>query len=366
MAALPDNATRPAPVDLGPASSVEGNAPASVTVVLKLRNADEMQARMEAIYSDGNPEFHRFLSIEQFSAQFGPAPETIAQVARHFEDAGFSVARMSVAHLSVTGSIAAMEAEFGVTLHTFEVPATTSAAPHRYRSPVGILQLPNDIAAAVDGVVGLDTRPRYRSQLLQSTRMHALAPPASLTSSVSGLKNAPGALTVLDFANYYGVEPLYHHGLDGRGTTIGIVTLASFTPSDAFGYWNSLDLEVSPNRITEIEIDGGSGPPSDASGSVETTIDVEQAGGLAPAAKIHVYEAPNTNQGFVDAFAAVIETNRADTISCSWGDWEYYFYLDAPGPRGGAAIDPRTGNPSTQSIILKNLFAQAALQGQSI
>src|SRR4051812_38358648 len=49
------------------------------------------------------------------------------------------------------------------------------------------------------------------------------------------------------------------------------------------------------------QIDGGSGPPSDASGSDETTLDVEQAGGVAPAAKIIVYEAPNTLQGWIDA-----------------------------------------------------------------
>jgi subtilase family serine protease len=48
---------------------------------------------------------------------------------------------------------------------------------------------------------------------------------------------------------------------------------------------------------------GGRALPGDASGSLETTIDVEQSGGIAPGAKIIVYQAPNTNQGFVDVFA---------------------------------------------------------------
>ena len=68
-----------------------------------------------------------------------------------------------------------------------------------------------------------------------------------------------------------------------------------------------------------MQIDGGAGAPSDACGSDETTLDVEQSGGLAPGAKIIVYEAPNTNQGFADAFAAAIDTNRADTVSTQLG-----------------------------------------------
>ncbi len=33
-----------------------------------------------------------------------------------------------------------------------------------------------------------------------------------------------------------------------------------------------------------------------ASGSIETTLDVEQSGGIAPGAKIIVYQGANTNQ----------------------------------------------------------------------
>jgi kumamolisin len=212
-----------------------------------------------------------------------------------------------------------MESEFGVALHTFEAPATSRVGSRRFRSPIGAAQLAPDIAGAVTAVLGLDTRAPYRPQSISSAGRHGSGPFAGMSSAGSSLANPLGALTVLDFAKYYDVEPLYHQNLKGRGTTIGIVTFASFTPSDAFGYWHSLGLNVSAKRITEVQVDGGSGPPSDASGSYETTLDIEQSGGVAPAANIRVYEAPNTSQGFFDAFAAVIDSNTADTISCSWG-----------------------------------------------
>ena len=100
--------------------------------------------------------------------------------------------------------------------------------------------------------------------------------------------------------------------MTGAGRTIGILTFAAFTPSDAFAYWAALGLKVNPNRIQIVNVDGGPGAPSDASGSLETTLDVEQSGGIAPGANIIVYQAPNTLANFVDVFAAAIDANKAD------------------------------------------------------
>jgi kumamolisin len=154
------------------------------------------------------------------------------------------------------------------------------------------------------------------------------------------------------------VTPLYNRGISGKNRTIGIVTLASFTPSDAFYYWKTvLGLNVDPNRITIVNVDGGPGAPSNASGSDETTLDVQQSGGLAPNAKIIVYQAPNTDQAFVDAFAAAISSNKADAISCSWGEWEEFLV------QGNSFTDPDSAGDLS---AMHNLFIQAALQGQSL
>ena len=123
--------------------------------------------------------------------------------------------------------------------------------------------------------------------------------------------NPPGLLTVTDFASRYDVTPLYSQGISGQGRTVGIVTVANFTPSDAFVYWNGLNLPVDPNRLAVVNIDGGPGVPNDVSGSSETTLDVEQAGGVAPGASIVVYQAPNTDQGYLDAIAAAVQSNEA-------------------------------------------------------
>jgi len=354
---------KPEVIDLGAAENVAGQAQVSVTVALKLRNADQLESLLRATYTTGGPNFRKFLTPQEFSAKFGPTPESVARVSQHFEKAGLHVAQLTGTHLSVSGSTAAIQSEFGVQLHAFEVASTATTAAYSFRAPVGNAQIASAIADVVQSVYGLDTRPHYRPHLMRSAVQQGNGPlvraPVAVTPDAT---NAPGSLTVTDFAKHYDVNPLYHSGVSGKGATIGIVTFASFTPSDAFAYWSALGLNVASNRIHVVEVDGGSGPVSDAGGSLESTLDVEQSGGLSPGSKVVVYEGPNTDQGFIDAFAKAIDSNAADTISCSWGEWEF-FDLAA---QGNIVTDPVTGRTTSTLQAVNDLFVQAALQGQSM
>ena len=95
-----------------------------------------------------------------------------------------------------------------------------------------------------------------------------------------------------------------------------------------------LHITTKPNRITSYNVDNGPGPPSEAAGSGESDLDVEQAGALAPDANIVVYPAPDTEGGYADAFFAAASQNLADTVSSSWGESETL--LQASAATGGA------------------------------
>ena len=350
----------PKAVDLGSQSA--SNAIVTVTVALKLRDADDMQSLLQALYTSGGPQYHQFISADQFRARFAPTDATVQRAIKSFQAAGLQVTRVSSNLLSVTGPQAAVEKAFSVSLHTFEIPAHGNVGAYRFHAPSSAPQVEPTLAADVQGVFGLDSRPRFQPHI-----QHA---PASLNQSLTpkgstpaaGAPNTPdrpGLWTVTDFADYYDVNPLYSNGIQGQHRTLAIVTLAAFTPSDAFTYWNSLGLTTDPNRITVVNVDGGPGAPSDASGSDETTLDVEQSGGIAPAASVIVYQAPNTDQGFVDAFAQAIDGNQADSISTSWGSWEFF-------PSQTDVNNPDNGRSENELKVFNDLFIQAALQGQSM
>jgi len=354
--------TMPAAVDLGLAQGSGTNSQITVTVALKLRNPDQLQELLQKVYTPQSSQYRSFLSKDEFAAQFGPTAESVAQVTQHFQKAGFSVTRSSTAQLKVTGSIAAVQKEFAVQLHDYAVGASASTPEFRFRAPTATPAISVQIADSVQGAFGFNTRPSFRPNIKTGGPVrsaHRINPVKS--SKAPATTDEPGVWTVQDFAEYYNVEPLYSKGISGSNQTIGIVTLASFTTSDAFAYWNSLNLKVNKNRIKVLQIDGGSGPPSDASGSDETTLDVEQSGGIAPGANLLVYEAPNTEQGFIDAFSSVVDQNTADTVSVSWGEWEWLDTIAVDD-----VIDPTNPHRTTTFLkALNDVLIQAALQGQS-
>jgi subtilase family serine protease len=356
--ALPiPNAATPKAVDRGPLKTQSGT-PLSVTVALRLPKLNEAEELLISLHTRGDAQFHKFLTPAQFTARFAPTNAEVARVIASLAKYGLTAERTSATTLKVTGLPADMERAFAVSLHSYEVPAHGDVAGYTFHAPLSRATIPSEISASVAAVVGLDSRPSYRPN-------HRTAPLALRRSRTNakpaGSGNPPGFLTVTDFANQYDVQPLYNSGVSGNGRTLGIVTLASFTPSDAFAYWSALGLSVDPSRITIVNIDGGPGAPSDASGSLETTIDVEQSGGIAPGANVIVYQSPNTNQGFVDNFAAAIESNTADSISVSWGFWEWYQNLE-----NSPVTDPITGQTVGITDAFHELFVQAAIQGQTL
>lgn len=352
------NARTPKATDLGELTAKAGATPITVTIALSMRNLAQAEALLSSINTPGDAQYHHFLTAAQFAARFAPTDADVAKVTLGLAKYGLTVQRTSTTTLAVTGLPANMERAFSVKLHRYEVPAYDSTSGYSYHAPLTRPTVPAEIAGAVAGVAGLDSKPRFHP-------LHVLSP-ESVTKAHSAMpslsaRNVPGEWTVNDFVNYYDVQPLYNAGISGANRTLGIMTLASFTPSDAFEYWSAIGLTVDPNRVHIVDVDGGPGAPSDRSGSDETTLDVEQSGGIAPGATIYVYQAPNTNQGFVDLFATAVDANKADTLSISWGEWEWFDNFE-----NNPVTNPTTGRTTSTLEAVHELLLRAAIQGQTV
>jgi kumamolisin len=352
--AVPVIAARQGAVDRG---ALDGRTPISVTIALELPGLNEAERLQQALYTPGDAQFHKFLTADQFVARFAPTDADIAKVAAALAKYGLAMEKTTATTLKVTGLAADMERAFSVSLHTYEVAQHDNIAGYTYHAPLSRPTIPTEISGAVIAVVGLDNSPVAHPHLRSVSGLkHARFP--MVPHKTSGIPF--GFLTVADFARDYDVNPLYKKGVTGSGRTIGVLTLAAFTPSDAYVYWEAVGLKVDSNRIKIVNIDGGPGAPSDASGSDETTLDVEQSGGVAPGANIIVYQAPNTNQGFLDLFAAATDANFVDTFSTSWGEWEWLDNLEL-----SPVTDPITGKTVSFYEATHELLLRASIQGQS-
>jgi kumamolisin len=194
-----------------------------------------------------------------------------------------------------------------------------------------------------------------------SNAVHAdqqvLHPQSSSTQQCIAETGLPLACnTPQDFASDYNLTGLYRRGATGQGRTVAIVTLAALDPGAPQYFWkNILNMTPSGRTVTTVNVDGGPGAPSDDSGTGETDLDAEQSGALAPGANVIVYQAPNTDPGFFDAFAQAASDNTADSVSTSWGESEVVVKeLVASGSETPAYL-----------AAFDEVFAELAAQGQS-
>jgi subtilase family serine protease len=335
-----------------------GATPAAETVtaslILKVRNLDALETFVALSQEPALPTFHKFLSVREFSQLFSPSQSDIATITRYLNGFGIKVDEVYADRLLIhaTGTAAAFNQAFDVDMHQFTSHGRQFRRPrHAPRVPL----LLRDILVAVGGFsTEPQFRPMHRTAQSVGAAARIAAQPPVLPRNGAIATGVPGSFTVGDVANLYNINPLYDAAIDGSGTTLGIVTLANFDPADAFTYWSLIGLDVDPGRITQVHVDGG-GPLSAADGSGETALDVEQSGGLAPGAKIIVYDAPNTDFGFIDLFYKAASDNLVDTLSVSWGSAEEFYFQSVVG------VD-RTG----ELFAFHQAFLESAAQGISL
>ncbi len=140
----------------------------------------------------------------------------------------------------------------------------------------------------------------------------------SACSAASSAASSAGAYTAGQIAQAYGFSSgAYAKGLFGAGQTIGLFELAPYSSSDISSFESCYGITT---PVSQVQVDGGG--TSGLGGSAEDTLDIEDAAALAPEAKIVVYEAPNSQVGSIDDYAAIANADAAQVVSTSWGECE--------------------------------------------
>jgi kumamolisin len=327
------------------------NTPEQVSFVLKARGLRQLEASVDAGMPRG------YLSVGQFAHLFGQPLGNVLALEKYLNSFGIKTrAYRDGLDVASHGTAGEYDKALSVKQNNYSLPATKASDGQPGRAAMTIhgttdsALLPRRLAAFVLSILGITNYPSFATNL-----QHAAKPATGVTLKESA--TFKGTMTPTNFAKRYNLDPLYAEGATGAGETIGIVTLASLNPENPEYFWkNIMHISTKPDRIRLVNIDGGAGPVSLAAGSDETTLDVEQSGGVAPDANIRVYQAPNSDPGFLDAFFAAASQNIADTVSTSWGESETS--LDA-----GISSDQES--PAYYQAT-DEAFLELAAQGQSM
>ena len=226
-------------------------------------------ASIEAFLADqqlpGSPNFHKWLTPEQFGDRFGLTAGDIAKVTSWVESQGLKVEHVARGRHWVTFSGTADQAArtFHTRFHRFQVNGQAHFAN------VDEPSVPAALQDVVGGFLGLnDFKPHsnaVRPQYTSSKGAHTLVPD--------------------DLAAIYNIAPLYAAGIDGTGQKIAIIGDSSLDLSDIRGFRKQFNLPY--NDPIQILIGDDPGYNSDV---VESNLDIEWANAVARGAQIvYVY-----------------------------------------------------------------------------
>ncbi len=255
------------------------------------------------------------LTRAQYRQQHGADPAAITLVRAFAKEFGLTVEKGTPKPerriIKLTGTVTAMQKAFGVTLTQKVLDGNT------YRVREGSILLPTELAGAVEAVLGLDNRPQARP--------HFRVLGSTINANVGGTGGFARAHASAAGSSYTPVQvgQLYRfpEGAKAAGQTIGIIELGGgYRAADLTAYFKKLGLPAP--KVTAVSVDKGKNSPGNANGSDgEVMLDIEVSAAVAPGAKIVVYFAPNTDQGFIDAVGSAVHdtTNKPSVISISWG-----------------------------------------------
>ena len=274
-----------------------------VTVLVRRRAGDALRQRVGKLAAGERSTGH--IPREEFAKQFGAEPADLAAVKKFANSHGLTMVQEDAARRTVilAGTVAQFNAAFGVDLQQFEHDGGT------YRGRTGPVHLPDELKGVVEAVLGLDNRPqakphfRVRSPQGNVQRSASAAPSASFTP--------PQLASIYNFPNG-----------SGQGECIAIIELGGgYRTADLRAYFSG--LRIAGPKVSAVSVDHGKNHPTgDPNGpDGEVMLDIEVAGGIAPAAHIAVYFAPNTDAGFLDAVTTAIHdtSNKPSVVSISWG-----------------------------------------------
>jgi kumamolisin len=299
-------------------TGVPPDEPVTVSFILKEQNIQSLEAQVESGIPDS-----RYLSVSQFAARYGQSSSNIDALTSYL--AGFGITTTVYAdNLDVVAT--GLPGDFNKALTVTEKEVSVPEQPgnggygpiprHNVYTNTQPPLLPYRLASFVTAILGLTNYDPYVSDIAKPSVHDAPQPGGSTCAQEFGLTN--GCHLPQDFASMYNLDPLYARA-DGAGQTIGIVTLAAVDPGSPETFWSTVAKVNRTGSLIVDNVDGGPGPASADSGSVETDLDIEQSGALAPGANVIDYQAPNTDYGFVDAFFTAASQNVAGGVSASWG-----------------------------------------------
>jgi hypothetical protein len=358
----------------------QGAAPDSLPterMLLVLQRSTEQEAALRNLLDEqqikSSPNFHMWLTPEQFGQQFGPADADIQAVTGWLTSQGFQVKHVATGRtvIEFSGTAGQVRKAFHTAIHKYVVKG------EEHWANASDPQIPAALAPVVAGFASLNNFPRKPSHHVLGAFSRSKA-----TGKVQPLFTYPSdtcpsgtcyAVGPTDFATIYNVSPLWTAGTDGTGQTIAISQQSDIDPQDVLDFRTLFGLPTTGTYFTTINNGPDPGILLYTGDETEADLDVQWAGAVAKGATIDlvVSEETEVTQGIDLSALYIIDNNLAPIMSYSYGGCEaflgnssiaFYNTLWEQGAAQGITILIAAGDTGSAACDSYILYGETAAQ----
>jgi kumamolisin len=307
-----------------------------LVLALPLRNQAQLDGLLEDLYNPNTPSYRHFLTVDQFTAQFGPTVEDYNSLMSWAKEHGFAVVGTAPnrVNLDVEGTVGTIQRAFHVTMRTYQHPTEDRVFFSPDREPTVDLPFQLWHVSGLDNYsiprpAGLSKRPA--SADVKSEATTGSGPSASFLGSDMR-------------AAYYGGT-----ALTGAGQSLGLLEYYGTDLADLTTYFTNAH-ETNNVPVTLLSTDGTSTScVYSACDDTEQTLDMTQAIGMAPGLSSLVMYVGSTDSAIFNSMATHSPLNAQLSSSWTWNP-----------------ADPSTDNPYFEEFAAQgqNLFQAAGDSGK--
>jgi len=310
-------------------------------MLLVLKRSADQEAALKTLLDEqqdiSSPNYHQWLTPEQFGQQFGSSDQDIQAVTTWLGSHGFQVARVAKGRtvIEFSGTAGQVQEAFHTSIHKY----TVNGEDHWANSSDP--QIPTALAPVVAGVKTLHNflkKPQLVITDEKFTAKYEPGLPPQFTSSNGTLH----ALTPADYAVIYNINPLYNATTktDGTGTTIAVVGRSNIILQDVLDFRSVFGLPVNDPQI----VLNGTDPGILSLGEeMEATLDTSWSGATV---KLVVSASTSTADGVDLSEFYIIDNNLGNVMTESF-----------------SGCENQTGITSADATAVSLLAEQAAAQG---
>ncbi|AXC15146.1 putative periplasmic aspartyl protease [Acidisarcina polymorpha] len=294
-------------------------------LILRRSPSQEIALRqfLGALQDKNSSQFRKWLTPEQFGAQYGVADADIQAVSTWLESEGFKVNGVNKAKtiIEFSGSMGQIETAFHTQIHNVEVNG------EKHLTNLSDPQIPTALAPVVVGISHLNnffpksqhTPPTHATYDAKSKKYVPQLTAGDANSGYFLYVGPSDAATIYDTPSKLNSNFSGGTTYDGSGVTIGVAGDANIVTSDVSTFRSLFGLS---NNTPTVVVDGND--PGINGDTDEALLDLEVSGGVAPGANIIFYTAADTilEDGLDLAITRALDDNAVSILNVSFGGCE--------------------------------------------